>query len=264
MKPLTETHNDGDKMACVLRDPQFNYMFWHYRNLSYAKMQQLLYEASQMQCPKSFCSLVIVFSGHGTADEDRRLSYIFTQDGMRFPVQELVDPFMPQRSPLIATIPKVFLIDACLGGKDAHKFSVEVPVVSKGTQSDPVSCNVENKGGRPVQTIFVPPEGNCILAHSTSIGYQSYEKWREGGVWLNAVSEKIRVKGHSESVGNILSEVTGDLMEKFQYPGYRKTMMQPHYTSTTHGPVYLVPRETQPAAGNFTTTSQGTETFPLL
>ena len=265
MKPLTETHSDGDKMECVLREPRFNYIVWRYPNLSYTKMLQVLSEASRMQCPKSFCSLVIVFSGHGTADEDRRLSYIFTQDCIKFPVKNLVDPFMPQHSPLMATLPKVFLIDACLGDRDAHLFSVNVPV-GKGIRSDPASCSVENKGGRPVQTIVVPPEGNCILAYSTSIGYQSYEVSTEGGVWLNAVSEKIRVKGHSESVGNVLSEVTGDLMDKYQEPEYRTAMTQPHFTSTTHGPVYLVPHETQPSAGDYTAALQGMDTlyFPLL
>ena len=239
MKPLTETHNDGEKMARVLKE--LNYVTSLWRNVTCTKMQWLLREASQMKCPKSYCSIVIVFSGHGTADKDNKV-YIITQDSVNFPVRDFVDPFMPKNSEAIATTHKVFLIDACLGQRDAYRFAVTVPVPKGGEPVPrPAIHEVENKGGRPVVTIDLPEEGNYILAYSTSIGDQSYEIMNQGGMWLNALSQKIWDKGHTESVVNILSEVTGDLITMYQDSAYKKAMTQPHYITKSHGTVYLVP-----------------------
>lgn len=237
--PLNETHKDGDKMASVFSG--LGYHVLHRRNLSSNQLQHFLHDFSHQCNSKSYSCIVIVFSGHGTTDR-AKLSSIFTQDTrcQTFPINEIVNYFMPTSTPVLATTPKVFLIDACLGDKRAFEEAVTVPKSAGDGMQYAKNTEIATRGGRQIETIDVPPESNFILAHSTSIGYQAYEIQKEGAVWLSALSEKIRIKAHTDSVQNILADVSGDLMEKYQDPIYRGAMAQPFYTDKSHGPVYFV------------------------
>ena len=56
---------------------------------------------------------------------------------------------------------------------------------------------------------------------------------------MTSLAEKLRTS--SESIQNILSETNRDLMEMFQSPDFRQSMMQPEYISRLHGSLYLQP-----------------------
>ncbi len=244
LQHLTGTHNDGDKMERVFKNLRYDIYRW--KNYTSHRLQESLHRISLGIGHSVYGCIVVVFSGHGTADVDQKLTYLFTQDLYKcqnFPVHEMLKYFMPTFSPAIATTPKVFLIDSCLGDTDTYKEAVIVP---KGGYAPDFGTEavITEKGGRLIPTIDVPPEGNFILAHSTSIGYRSYEE-PYGGIWLNSLGDKIQEKAHCDSVMNILSDVNGDLLQMYQKDKFRPAMTQPFLIGQSHGTVYFVPQQNQ-------------------
>nr|CAL36107.1 caspase-like protease [Suberites domuncula] len=243
LSALTETHNDGKRIADVFRE--LNYAVFHMYNVSEHQLDQLLYEATQKSTyPRCYQSIVVVYSGHGSIqviNDQNSLTFLYTQDCFQYPIKEIVKCFMPSYSPKIGAMPKVFLIDACLGDKQMYTEAVTVPK-SGGAEVRGLAM-VSDKGGKEVPTIDVPPEGNYIVAHSTSVGYQSYEIKGSGGVWIKRLAEKIRFKGRDESVMNILTEVSGELLQLYQNPSYRMAMAQPYALCKLHGTLYFVPQQ---------------------
>ena len=259
LRQLIGTHDDGDKMEQVFQNLRYDIRRW--KNYTCHLLQESLHQITFAIGHLNYGCIVVVFSGHGTADVDRKLTYLFTQDYQtncqKFPVHEMVNYFMPKTSPAIATTPKVFLIDSCLGETDTYKEAVTVP---KGGYADvTMEAPITEKGGRPITTIDVPPEGNFILAHSTSIGYRSYEREPYGGIWLNSLGDKIQYKAHCDSVMNILSEVNGELLHMYQQKTFKQAMTQPYLIGQSHGTVYFMPQRSQVAMADFMPEqSQGT------
>ena len=248
LQQLTGAHSDGDKMERVFEHLRYDICRW--KNYTCRRLQESLHQIVLGIGHSNYGCIVVIFSGHGTADAGK-LTYIFTQDyhSQMFPVHEMVNYFMPKTSPAIATTPKVFLIDSCLGETDTYKEAVTVP---KGGYADvTMEAPITEKGGRPITTIDVPPEGNFILAHSTSIGYRSYEREPYGGIWLNSLGDKIQYKAHCDSVMNILSEVNGDLLHMYQQKTFKQAMTQPCVMGQAHGTVYFVPQLSQGAMADF-------------
>ena len=234
MAELTETHKDGEKMAIVFQE--LKYDIAHFKNVKAEKLYQLLREATQsIKYPDRYRCIVLVFSGHGSCDPACRLTYLFTQDCQKVLIKDIVTPFEPKSSPSTATLPKVFLLDACLGDNDMY---MEAVTVAKGVGEIRELCE---KGATPVITMDLPPEGNYILAHSTSIGYRSFEIKSSGGVWINALAEQIRKQRCNESVTNILTSVNCELLKLYQHPSYKKAMTQPHFVCKLHDTLYFVP-----------------------
>ncbi len=234
---LKGPHKDGEKMANVFW--QLNYEIFPLKNMSKDRLQFSLHHLVSTINYSMYNCIVIIFSGHGTTDKNKS-TYIFTHEPQcqLFPVQELVDCFLPRNAPNIATTPKVLLIDACLGDKSAIEEAVMVPI-SKGP-SEPAATS---KSGHSIPTIIVPPDSNYIVAYSTSIGYKSFETEACSGVWLDAVEKKIREKAHHDNVLNILSDVNADLLKMYQ--SFKPVMTQPLIVCQTSGRIYFVPQGSQ-------------------
>ncbi len=243
---LNGTHKDGQKMVQAFQELHYDIRPW--KNFSRLQLGHSLLQLVSSVHSSMYSCIVVVFSGHGTTDEKNhpkeKLTCIFTQEPQcqLFHVQEIVSYFMPKSAPAIGTTPKVFLIDACLGDKTACSVAVTVP---KGMTPNSPGRAVTNKGGQSIATIDMPPEGNYILAYSTSVGYQSFETTESGGLWLNALWGRIREKAYSDTVMNILSDVNEDLLRLYQVRSVRSAMTQPHTICQSHRRVYFVPQRAQ-------------------
>ncbi len=238
---LTGAHNDGDKMERVFVNLGYDICRW--KNYTSHRLHESLRQIISDIGHSNYGCIVVIFSGHGTADVDKKRTYFFAQDYecQKFPVHEMLNYFMPKFSPAIATTPKVFLIDSCLGDTDTYKEAVIVP--KSGCAPDfRTEAPITEKGGQLIPTIDVPPEGNFILAYSTSIGYRSYER-EHGGIWLNCLGNKIQEKAHCDSVMNILTGVNGDLLQMYQQKTFRRAMTQPSLIGQSHGTVYFMPQQ---------------------
>ncbi len=227
LSPLPGTQIDGNKMEKVFTNLKYDILCW--KNKAFPELKHSLCQTVSRIDHSRYGCIVVIISGHGTANVDRKLTYLFTQDQPKcktFLIDDMLKYFMPKTSPAIATTPKVFLIDTCLGSTPTYVEAVTVP---KGEYA--AKCE-------PIATIDVPPEGNFILAHSTSIGYQSYET-ASGGIWLNSLGDKIQDKARCDSVMNILCDVSGDLLKMYQQE--KKVMTQPYLIGKADGIVYFVP-----------------------
>ena len=224
LETLSGTIKDGEKMNSTFQFLKFETR--QGRNVTREELMKMLYKVSQSSSlPQSYKCIAFVFSGHGLD-----ANQLYMQDGSLITVQSIVESLLPKTAPQIGTIPKVFFIDACRGERTLSEEAIVVPRKAGG--------KVQRRGGLDA-TFHIPPEGNFLIAYSTMPRYQSYELKGEGGLWMTSLAEKLRTS--YESIQDILSETNRDLMEMFQAPEFRQSMMQPECFSRLHGRLCLQP-----------------------
>ena len=224
LETLSGTVKDGERMNATFQFLRFETL--RECNVTGDELMTLLCKVSRYpSLPKTYKCIAFVFSGHGL-DANK----LYMQDGSLITVQSIVDSLMPKTAPQIGTIPKLFLIDACRGTRTLSEEAIVVPRNA--------GKKVQRRGGLDA-TLHIPPEGNFLIAYSTMPNYQSYELKGEGGLWMTSLAERLRTS--SESIQDILSETNKDLMEMFQSPDLRKSMMQPECISSLHGRLCLQP-----------------------
>ena len=240
LQHLSGTVKDGEKMNSAFQFLKLA-TIWQ-RNVTGGKLVQLLSDISRYPSyPTSYKCIAFVFSGHGLD-----ANQLYMQDGSLITVQSIVESLLPKRARQLGTIPKLFFIDACRGNRELSKEAIIVP-----RHAGPSSGRVQEtlqKGGVDA-TICVPPEGNFLIAYSTMPYYRSYELKGEGGLWMKNLAEKLCTS--NQSIQDILSETNKELMEMFQAPEFRQSMMQPEYISRLHGRLCLQPEgNVAPPRGN--------------
>ena len=179
-------------------------------------MQLLHYVADYRKFPSSYRRIAFVFSGHGGGDHR-----LYTGDGETVNVPDILSAFLPQNG----SITKLFFIDACRG-KQANT-GVIAP-----------------RGGKEVEALRIPKQGNFLLAYSTTPNHLSYEERAKGGIWITTLAEKLCHR--NASVLDILVEVNQDLIMKYQKSSYACFIQQPEFTSRLNEPINLF-REAQEA-----------------
>ena len=158
--------------------------------------------------PESYRRIAFTFSGHG--DE----SCIHTRSE-RVSLEDIVTPLQPMHAPHLASIPKLFFIDACRGNQH------DLGVMSRGA--------TEQRR---------PSYGNTLVAHSTLVHCKAFEISKSGGVWMKEVGEKLCTV--RKSVLDVLTEVNAQLMESYKHPNYEHVIQQPVVHSTLHEEVRLL------------------------
>lgn len=238
LKELSETHKDGEKMADVFL--KLKYTIKRCKNVKMDCLQEILRDVTKPSklYPETYRCIVFVFSGHGNLLEKEQLSFICMQDCSPVVISEIVKQFLPNSSPLIAKLPKVFLFDSCLGDKDMCQEAVVVPRGGQGSATS--NFSVTGKGGTVLETISLPPNGNYILAHATSNGYKAFQLDNFGGLWINMVAEQI-LHSPTESVANILTNANKHLLDLYQDPIHKGAMTQPHYVSYLQDTLRFLP-----------------------
>ncbi len=219
---LTGTRKDAQQMAEAFKALGIVTICEH--NLTRLRLMQLVYETAQCtNYPRNSTCIAFVFSGHGYEK-----NHLYTQDGKKVKIEQIVEQFLPRRAPVIGNIPKLFFIDACRGDQEMQ--SITIPKGAPGLRA---------KGGKGI-SLEVPPEGNYLLAYSTMPCYRSYESQGEGGIWMTTLAARLRLAaGRGESVEDILTAVNEDLMQRYQSPEWKTNVQQPEKISRLNKRVYL-------------------------
>lgn len=233
-KPLSGTRKDGSRMQQAFN--KLNIATYWKQNVACDTLRKMLREVAQLTPPESYETISFVFAGHGTNTGE-----VSMQDGGKIHIQEIIDSLLPTQAPYIGSIPKLFFFDACRG-PDPIK---PVMVPRSGQQ---VEKAVHCRGATDMKTIQVPPKGNTLVAYSTITNSRSYERDKEGGVWMKVLAEKITTS--KESIEVVLTEVRADLHATYQNPQWKDYMQMPETINTLLRKVYLCPSESAPPCGN--------------
>lgn len=196
LPPLSGTHRDLERMQSAFMRLQYGVVSRH--NMIKSRLTSLLLEASQqVQYPPTYRRIVVVFAGHGTYDDQ-----LVTQDCYHVKLDDIVNMFLPKQAQHLASIPKLFFIDACRGEKEDPGYTC----LMRSTTIP--------RGGKLLTISRLPSEGNYLLAYSTMYGYKSYEMCGKGGVWMTLLSEKLVTV--NKSVLDVLTDVNKDLIDSYQ------------------------------------------------
>ena len=171
--------------------------------------------------------IVVVFSGHG-----KREGELWGQDGSIIHIERMIDLFQPENSPQNAVIPKVFLFDMCRGEEISSSI-----LVSRG---DEEPGNLQARGGKVLEQLRMPVEGNMLIAYSTLPRMKAFES-DTGGLWLSHLLR--RLQDQNSSISEILNDVNEDVNKVYQSckdDSGRYLMQQPEHRSTLHGNVYFL------------------------
>lgn len=193
MATLRGTSNDAQLMKESLLE--LNYAVVYKHNICRMDLLSLLDEAASASFPYNLKRLVFAFSGHGTKDND-----MLMQDGEPVNMEFVVSKFLPASKPHLSSIPKLFFIDACRGKK------IDTGVtVAKCNDSAAVP-----RGGKVLESVRFPSEGNFLVAYSTSSGYEAYEFSDRGGLWMTVLANKL--VSEDKSIVDILTDVNQELV----------------------------------------------------
>ena len=173
--------------------------------------------------PPSYRRIAFTFSGHGNN------GYIHTQTG-KVSLEEITTLLQPVHAPHLASIPKLFFIDACRG--NFH----DPGVVSRGSATEQLR----------------PSCGNVLVAYSTLPQCKAFEISGDGGVWMKEVAEKLCTV--RKSISDVLIEVNKELLKKYKDPCYQKYLQQPMVVLTLNEEVCLLEEaENEPSGMNTVT-----------
>lgn len=212
LETLSGTKADGERMKQSLQ--ALNFSTYHQHNLSKeATMQLLHFVADYHKFPPSYKKIAFVFSGHGSADHK-----LYTGDGETVNVSDILSAFLPERAPRNGKTAKLFFIDACRG--EQANTGVIVP-----------------RGGKEIEMLRIPKQGNFLLAYSTTPNHLSYKERAKGGIWIITLAEKLCRR--NASVPDVLVEVNQELMLKYQKSSYACFIQQPEFISRLNEPVNL-------------------------
>ena len=184
-------------------------------NASAREIIDIVQAASRYNYPSCYRRLAFVFSGHGDAN------YIYAYDSA-VPLQTHVfDPWMPKKSPNLASVPKLFFLDACRG--DAVDQGIFTP-----------SGPIPKGAGR------APSVGNYLLANSTLPTMKAFEKPFAGGYWMQHLARELRLdRNINQSLTDILVRVNHLLIDELQNSHY-ENIQQPVFESTLHEVIYPI------------------------
>jgi len=230
LKTLSGPRKDGERMKRVFNELGIATL-WK-RNVRYGELVSTLREvASLPMCPASYKSISFVFSGHGHGTGE-----VYMQDGSVMEVQEIVNFLLPRQARNIGNIPKLFFIDACRGTETMEP--VMCPRGEGGSPNVPVR-EVLRRGATEKKTILIPPDGNTLVAYSTTSSHLAHETEADGGVWMKALAEKLR--SSKKPIEMVLTEVRSELHARYQNPGWKEHMQMPETVNTLLESVYLHP-----------------------
>ena len=235
LRRLQGPQKDGARMQTVFN--QLNIATYWKHNVRHGELSQVLYDVARHgRWPKSYGSISFLFSGHGLPTGN-----VYLQDGSQMHVQEIVDFLLPKKAPNIGTIPKLFFIDVCRGSNNIQ------PVVVPRGSGQHAQAEILRRGATDetvLDTVLIPPEGNTLVAYSTTSSFKAHEE-PSGGIWMQALASKLITS--KQAVETVLTEVRSDLHKKYQHPGWQDHMQMPVTINTLLEPVYLNPASIEPA-----------------
>ena len=241
-KTLKGAYKDGKNMCQAFKYLKFA-THWE-PNVTIQRLMELIYDAAHYDLYhllENYKCIAFVFAGHGGT-----MDHIYMQDDTPVSITDIVQQFLPKSAPHIATLPKLFLIDACRGTK-----VINPVLIPRGSAEIPQG-NVVERGVTELLSSRLPPEGNCLIAYSTMPEHMSYEQSGEGSIWITILAEML-CTSHA-SIDDILTAVNGKMMEKYQTL-LQCPMQQPEKISRLNKVLVLNPDVEQKAESPFSLAS---------
>lgn len=231
LETLAGPKKDGNRMKGVFEQLQIATFCKH--NIRKRELEVLLTEIARLQFPPSYKSISFLFSGHGKGEA------VCLQYGGTLCIQDIINALLPQRAPNLGNIPKLFFFDACRGSHSMQP----VMVARSGRSQQPQS--ITDRGATDLKTVFVPPEGNTLVAYSNILDYRAMEG-SDGGVWMKVFASQL-IESRA-SIETVLTEVRQKLQQKYQDSQWHQYMQLPETISRLLEPVYLNPQSQVPPA----------------
>ena len=208
---LSGTVVDGQRLKDAFEALDFT-VRWK-RNVREEDLQLLMSEIRGLRYDLAmhYKCIVFVFSGHGeTADK------LVMQDGKKIDIcDHFIAPVLPGEAPLIGSIPKVFIIDACRGVDKTETVCVPANYAIanvKGNTVGPDTCDSQvRKGSHDIPMLSLPKKGNFLVAYSTLPGCiaNDYKGIRKGSLWLEVLAKHLPV--NRGSIEDVLTDANEEL-----------------------------------------------------
>lgn len=166
--------------------------------------------------------LVVAILSHGVNGQ------IYGTDGVLLSVEELMTNFKGTRCPSLAGKPKVFILQACRGGKFDSGVMVEATDSAGEKETideDEILAEDETDGGG--YNTALPDESDFVLAYATTPGYVSWRNSAFGTWFIKALTDTMYELAATEHLMDILTEVNRKVAEEYQSRGKQKQMPAP-------------------------------------
>jgi hypothetical protein len=176
-------------------------------------------DKNELQLPETWRRIVLTFSGHG--DED----YLYTKDGHVKLREDMVNCLQAISAEQLASIPKLFFIDACRGSGEDEGVAVPVSIDLSWFEALSDNSDIRPRGGGRV-----PSRGNSFIAYSTMLGMQSYESRQTGGFWMQTLAEQLtNPENFDKTILDVMTRVNRVLVDtcsKIQQPICKSTLTE--------------------------------------
>lgn len=237
MKERIGTDKDADALTRLFIF--LGYYTNRFDNLTGRDMHKKLKEVANLDHSK-FDSLAVVFLTHGINGK------LYSTDGDLIPVDDFTKYFDGVNCPLLIGKPKVFIIQACRGGKFDYGVETESTDLGESQVIEIMEKNYDNisekalddeemffdhqptedtDGGGGSQAL--PVEADFILAYATVPGYVSWRNSEYGSWFIKAFSDTMFELASTEHFLDILTEVNRRVALDFQSKGRNKQIPSP-------------------------------------
>lgn len=236
MKDRVGTDRDADSLVKL-----FIYLGFYtnrYDDLTGKAMHQKLQDVADIDHSRFDCFMVAVLT-HGVNGK------LYSTDGDLIAVQDITKYFDGNNCPALIGKPKVFLFQACRGGR--FDYGVELEATDSAGDDLPAHTDAELKEMVEEQydTIIsralddpdetdggsykgaLPTEADFVLAYATVPGYVSWRNSEYGSWFIKALVDTMYELVAKEHLLDILTEVNRRVAEEFQSKGRNKQIPGP-------------------------------------
>ena len=208
---LKGTEIDGRNLERAFKGINFSVLRKH--NISRAELlEQCIRKMNRAkEMNNHYRCMIFIFSGHGFFD------HIVANDSKKIHIyDDIITPLLPKKEKAIATIPKVFLIDACRGSKKT--MTITLPPFQKQPKHAAIGG-----GGEAIQ---VAAEGGYTVAYPTLPEHVTYNDSYKGSTWLRTLAELIEQGRYLYSLADLLTHVNEVMQKKMD----KSNFVQPSFT----------------------------------
>lgn len=184
---LYGTHNDANKLGSLFME--FGYVVYKWQNVSYKDFLSCCESLAGYPYPQTCTKVIIFFAGHG---DD---GVLMMQDKEYINIDGIMELFKPDiaKNVILATIAKIFLIDAC-----------------RGREKDDGCVSQDRARGGPSQSTYkvrAPIEGNFLVAYGSTRFYKVFETpagGRWGGRWTSCLIKALQGSKETDKAEDVI------------------------------------------------------------
>ena len=164
------------------------------------KLMELARQANLMHS-KLTCFVVIILT-HGDH------GILYGTDGKTVSIdKEIIEPFRGNNCPNLLDKPKLFIFQACQGGKEDGG-------VMKDHEQSKMEDNVET--GESTDQLKIPTEADILAAYAVPPGYAAWRHEKDGSWFIQSLVEAIQEYSEDHDLVSILTEVNRKVAEEYE------------------------------------------------